>query len=309
MQLGQPSIDQLRIFLAVVEAGSFNGAARRLARAISAISYGIAQLETLLDLRLFEREGSRRPELTPAGRALLPAARAVAGDMDALLAKAHDYHQGLEAELTLVIDVMYPAPVLAVLLREFTLAFPTVDLRLHVEALGAVSAMLLDRRADLGVSGPVMSEFPELERSVIGSVDLVPVAAPGHPLARMGEIAPGIARQHLQLVLSDRSPLTQGREFSVTAARTWRLADLGSKHALLLEEIGWGNMPRTMIAGDLAAGRLVRLPVPENPGIAYPFAVLWRRDCPLGPARRWLARALEDRLCPPEASSPVEITS
>ena len=99
MQLGQPSIDQLRIFLAVIDEGSFGGAAKRLGRAISAISYGIAQLEALLAMRLFAREGSRRPELTPAGRALLPAARAVAGDMDALLAKARDHHQGLEAEL------------------------------------------------------------------------------------------------------------------------------------------------------------------------------------------------------------------
>jgi len=224
MQLGQPSIDQLRIFLAVVDEGSFNGAAKRLGRAISAISYGIAQLEALLAMRLFEREGSRRPELTTAGRALLPAARAVAGDMDALLAKARDHHQGLESELTLVIDVMYPAAALAALLKEFIAAFPTVELRVHVEALGGVAAMLLDGRADLGVGGPVVSDYPELNRSVIGAVELVPVAAPDHPLAMMETIQPGVARQHLQLVLSDRSPLTEGREFSVTAARTWRLA-------------------------------------------------------------------------------------
>lgn len=301
MHLGQPSIDQLRIFLAVVDEGSFGGAARRLGRAISAISYGVAQLEALLALRLFEREGSRKPELTAAGRALLPQARTVAGDMDALLAKARDHHQGLEAELSLVIDVMYPPALLAALLREFTEAFPTVDLRLHIEALGGVPAMLLDSRADLGVAGPMLGDFAELERSVIGAVDLVPVAAPDHPLARMEAIAPGIARQHLQLVLSDRSPLTEGREFSVTAARTWRLADLGAKHALLLEGIGWGNMPRHLVAGDLAAGRLVALAVPEDPGIAYTFTLLWRRDCPPGPARQWLQQALEDRLCPARA--------
>lgn len=296
MQLGQPSIDQLRIFLAVVEEGSFNAAARRMGRAISAVSYGITQLETLLAVRLFAREGSRKPELTSAGRALLPAARAVAGDMDALLAKARDYHQGLEAELSLVIDVMYPPPVLAGLLKTFTEAFPTVDLRLHVEALGGVAAMLLDGRAQLGVGGPVMRDFPELDRSVIGAVRLVPVAAPGHLLAMMKAIPPGTARQHLQLVLSDRSALTEGQDFSVTAARTWRLADLGSKHALLLEGIGWGNMPETMIAADLANGRLVRLSLPEDPGVDYPLTALWRRDCPPGPARQWLLHALQHQL-------------
>ncbi|MCC6925510.1 LysR family transcriptional regulator [Novosphingobium sp.] len=299
MNLGQPSLDQLRIFLAVADEGSFNAAARRLGRAISAISYGIAQIEAQLGLTLFEREGSRKPELTQAGRALLDAARTVTADMDALLAKARDHHQGLEAELTLAIDVMYPPAVLAALLKDFIQAFPTVDLRLHVEALGGVAAMLLENRADLGVTGPLSDAFPELDRTLIGSVELIPVAAPGHPLARLDPIPPGIARQHLQLVLSDRSPLTEGRDFSVTASRTWRLADLGAKHALLLEGIGWGNMPGPAIEADLAAGKLVRLALPEAPSVDYRFHALWRRDCPPGPARQWVRRALQERLCPP----------
>lgn len=306
MNLGQPSIDQLRVFLAVVDEGSFHAAARRLGRAISAISYGIGQIEAQLGLTLFEREGSRRPQLTAAGHALLASARAVTGEMDALLAKARDHHQGLEAELTLAIDVMYPPAVLSALLREFTLAFPTVDLRLHVEALGGVTAMVLDGRADLGVAGPVVSSYPELERTSVGRVELVPVAAPHHALARAGAIAPGVSRQHLQLVLSDRSPLTQGRDFSVLGARTWRLADLGAKHALLLEGIGWGNMPMHLVADDLAAGRLVRLALPEAPSVDYRLHALWRRDCPPGPARQWVRQALQDRLCPDQASTRAE---
>ena len=88
MKLGQPSLDQLRIFLAVAEEGSFHAAAKRQGRAISAISYGIGQLEAQLGLTLFAREGSRRPELTEAGRALLVEAKGVADRADGLLAKA-----------------------------------------------------------------------------------------------------------------------------------------------------------------------------------------------------------------------------
>ncbi|MFS2012660.1 hypothetical protein ACCD06_22805 [Azospirillum sp. CT11-132] len=39
----------------------------------------------------------------------------------------------------------------------------------------------------------------------------------------------------MQLVLTDRSTLTQGWEFAVIGTRTCRLADLGSKHMLLRE--------------------------------------------------------------------------
>jgi DNA-binding transcriptional LysR family regulator len=291
VEIGQPTLDQLRLFLAVVDEGSFNRAAKKLGRAISVVSYGIAALEAQLGVTLFSREGSRRPELTEAGRALLADARAVADEVDGLMARARGIRQGLETELALAVDVMFPSAVVAGVLRDFQAVFPTVDLRLHVEALGAVAALVLDGRADLAIAGPDIVDHPELERTAIGDVELVPVAAPGHPLAQAG-IAPGETRQHLQLVLTDRSPLTEGREFSVLSPRTWRLADLGAKHALLVEGIGWGNMPRHAVTADLAAGRLVALDLPEAPPLLYGLHALWRRDTRPGPASSWMLEAL-----------------
>jgi DNA-binding transcriptional LysR family regulator len=295
VEVGQPTIDQLRLFLAVADEGSFNRAARKLGRALSVVSYGIAALEAQLGVRLFRREGSRRPELTDAGRALLVDARAVTDEVDGLVARARGIRQGLETEVGLAVDVMVPSSTVAGVLRDFQAVFPTVDLRLHVEALGAVAALVLDRRAHLGVAGPDILDLPEIDRRSLGSVELVPVAAPSHPLAQMREIGPGETRQHLQLVLTDRSPLTEGLEFSVLSPRTWRLADLGAKHALLLEGIGWGNMPRHSVAADLAAGRLVALCLPEASVLDYRLHALWRKDSRPGPATTWLLDALIDR--------------
>ncbi|MEK6638174.1 MAG: LysR family transcriptional regulator [Pseudomonadota bacterium] len=296
MDVGQPTLDQIRLFLAVVDEGSFNGAARRFGRAISVVSYGIASMETQLGITLFDREGSRRPILTEAGKAMLANARAVTDDVDALVAGVRSYNQGLEPELTLAVDVMYPTAEVASILREFEQVFPTVELRLHVEALGAIAALVLDGRANLGIGGPVIIEDPALERMAIGEVELVPVAAPSHALAQMASIVPGVSRKYRQLVLTDRSALTAGRDFSVLSARTWRLADLGAKHAFLLEGIGWGNMPHHAVANDLHAGRLIKLSIPEAPGMAYGFNALWRKDCQPGPARMWMLRAVTDRL-------------
>jgi DNA-binding transcriptional LysR family regulator len=283
-----PSLDHLRVFLAVVEEGSFNAAARRMGRAISVVSYAISQLEAQLDLRLFEREGSRRPQLTVAGKALMGEAHAISDDIDALLAKVRSLRQGLEAELSLAVDVMVPGEALARLLREFQAMYPSVALRLHVEALGAVAALVLDGRATFAIGGPEMLELDELDREKVGSVALVPVAAPSHPLAQMVRVPAGETRKHLQLVLTDRSPLTSGRDFSVFSPRTWRLADLGAKHALLKEGIGWGSMPRHVVHDDLASGALVELALPEQPAIDYALMALWRRDTPPGPAATWV---------------------
>ncbi|MBB3474189.1 LysR family transcriptional regulator [Sphingomonas sp. BK345] len=285
---GTPTFDQLRLFLAIVDEGSFGAAARRLNRAVSVVSYGVANLEAQLGLTLFEREGTRRPVLTEAGRAVLAEARAVAAGIDGLRAKARGLLQGLEAEVVLAVDVMLPAERLGRVLRGFAREYPTVALRLHVEALGAVAAMVLDRAAAIGVSGPLAAGVEGLECEAAGALAMVPVAAPDHPLGRMTTIAPGAARGYTQLVLSDRSRFTEGRDFAVVSHQTWRLADLGAKHALLREGIGWGNMPLPMVADDLLAGTLVRLALPDHPGGIYRFGTIWRRDSPPGPAASWL---------------------
>lgn len=297
MKLGEPTLDQLRILLAVAEHGSFGGAAKAMGRAVSAMSYGIAQLEAQLALSLFDREGSRRPVLTLAGEGLLAEARAIADGVDALLAKARSLHAGQEPAVVLVVDVMVAGEVTARVLGEFRQIFPTCALTLRIEGLGAVAACLIDGEADLAIGGPVIGDNPALERQAVGEVDLVPVAAPTHPLARV-DVAPGESRRHLQLVLTDRSPLTEGREFSVLSPLTWRLGDLGAKHSLLREGLGWGNMPRAMVADDLASGALVELDLPEQPGARYRLSALWRRDTRLGPAASWLVDAFRDRLSP-----------
>ena len=295
MKLGDPSLDHLRIFLTVVEEGSFGGAARRMNRAVSAISYGIAQLEAQLGVSLFEREGSRKPVLTKAGKGLLAEARHVADGVDGLLAKTRSLHAGLESDLALVVDVMVPGEVTARVLAAFRERYPTVALRLRVEGLGAVAQCLIEEGAQAAIGGPVVSEELQVERQALGEVELIPVAAPSHPLTA-SEIAPGEIRKHLQLVLSDRSARTKGQEFSVLSPLTWRLGDLSAKHSLLKEGLGWGNMPREMVADDLAQGRLVVLDLPEKPGESYTLSALWRRDTGLGPATHWLIEAFKQEL-------------
>lgn len=297
MQPLPPTLDQLRIFLAVVEAGSFAAAARRLGRATSVVSYGIANLEAQLGLALFDRQATRRPQLTEAGRAILADSRAIALGIDGLVARARGLVGGLEAEVSLVVDVMLPMPLLASVLEAFRAAFPTVALRLHVEALGAVAQRVLDGDAGIGISGPLLSRLEMLEQTRVGRVELVPVAAPSHPLARKaGPVTTADARAEVQLVLTDRSRLTDGLDLGVMGLETWRLADLGAKHALLLAGVGWGSMPEPMVRDDLVAGRLVRLALDHWAAELYALQAIHRSDTAPGPAARWLIERVRDAM-------------
>jgi len=298
---GMPTLDQLKVFMTVVDAGSFAAAARKLNRATSVVSYTIANLESQLGVSLFDRESTRKPQLTDAGHTVLAEARTVSSGVDELRAKVKGLLQGLEAEVHLVLDVMLPTERVVDALTAFRAEFPTVALRLHVETLGAVTQLVLDRVATVGVSGPLpgLADITGIERIGIGDVTLVPVAAPGHPLARAGKRKPGEVRDHIQLVLTDRSSLTKSTDFAVVSPRTWRLADMGSKHMLLKAGIGWGNMPRPMVQEDLDSGRLVELNLPDAKGSSYHFAAIYRTDAPPGPAAAWLIDRFQDHAAEP----------
>src|SRR5215475_10836222 len=178
MEPKSPTLDQISVFLAVVETGSFTGAARRLGRATSVISYAIANLESQLGVSLFVRAGTARPKLTDAGQAILSDSRNLAIAVDGLLAKARGLTSGLEAEVSLVVDVMWPAKKLVKALDEFRRKFPTVAMRLQVETLGAVTHAVMEGSAAFGISGPLEMTSDQLVRGPAGSVKLVPVAAP-----------------------------------------------------------------------------------------------------------------------------------
>lgn len=285
---GLPSLDQLRVFIAVIDHGGFAHAARALHRTQSVISYTIANLEEQLNVELLDRS-KRKPVLTEAGKALLADARAVSLKVDGMRARAKALSAGLEAEVSVVVDVMFSTCTLVRILHAFQKEFPTVAMRLRTEALGAVTQLVLERACHIGISGWMPGTQDIVERQSCGYVTMVPVAAPEHPLAQIeGVIPSAVLREHTQLVLTDRSTLTKGQDFGVLALRDWRLGDLSSKHALLRSGIGWGNMPVEFVQWDLDAGRLVQLHISEGSAFSFPLYVIRRGDEEPGPATRWL---------------------
>ncbi len=294
--VGFPSFEQLQVLTTVAETGSFSAAARRLNRAQSVISYTVAQLEEQLGLALFDRAG-RVPQLTPAGQALLADARRANGAMDALRARAAGLQKGVEAEIGLGVDVMVPMAALVEALDAFAAAYPMVGLRLCMEALGGVAQLVDGGACELGISTDLAAMPGTIRQEPVGPVRLVPVAAPGHPLAQAAApVDRAVVREATQVVLTDRSAFTRGQDVAVLSLRTWRVGDLGAKHALIRAGLGWGNMPDHLVADDLAAGRLVLLQLAEGRAHAYPLSLIRRSDRFLGPAAAGMADRLKAAL-------------
>ena len=292
------SLDQLRAFIAAVDEGSFSAGARRLNRAQSAVSELVSNLEAQIGVQLFDRS-ERYPKLTPAGVLLVADARTVVANVDLLKARAKGISGGLEPELSAVIDVLFPIAVIAESALEFRVRFPRTPLRLYVEALGGAYQPVLDGRCGLGVVGSLPDAPSSMTVEGLQSVDLVMVASRDHPLAALrGVIPKSELAKHVQLVLTDRSDLTAGRNFGVMSPLTWRLGDLFAKHAFLLKGLGWGGMPTHAVAQDLADQRLVKLQIEDIPerGLPLPMFAVYLSARPPGPAGRWLIERLKQ--CP-----------
>lgn len=303
------SLDQLRVFIVSVEEGSFSAAARKLNRAQSAVSELIAKLEEVMGVSLFDRSG-RYPRLTPAGQALLGDAKTIVAGVDGMKARAREISAGLEPELSVVIDAFFPLEAVAEAAKDFRGAFPGVPLRLYMETLCGAFQTLLKGRASIGAVPVSPMIGPDLKVERIMGVNRVIVAARDHPLALLeGAIPKRELARHTQLVLTDRSEGSAGRDFGVFSPLTWRLADLHAKRVFLLNGLGWGGMPSHVVAEDIAAGRLVTLDIEDLPveDMIFEMAAVYPLAMPPGPAGRWFIerlRAVCDHDCAFKAKKP-----
>lgn len=288
------SIDHLRVFIAAAESGSFSAAGRRIGRAQSVVSQTIANLEEQLLLKLFSRE-KRLPELTEAGRALLLTAREVVANLDQFKAQAKGLASGLEASLSIVLNVLFPPELLADAVRDFKVEFPDTRLRVVVEGMDEVTALVLGGEFDFGLRGPIATAHPELHSDYILSIDYETVVSPQHPLAGIrGPVSAPELAQHVQLLLSDRSRFLKGRNDGIVSDRVWRISDLVTKHAFLRRGVGWGGMPAHVVKDDIDSGALVPLQLQENIlATKVPMSAVYRGDRPPGPAARWLIASLK----------------
>ncbi|AFK56528.1 LysR family transcriptional regulator (plasmid) [Tistrella mobilis KA081020-065] len=161
---------------------------------------------------------------------------------------------------------------------------------------------LIEKRSALAIVVGEDFRDPRIAFEAISSVDQVAVVSAGHPLALRqsgGSIGLADLADHLQIVLSDPTPVTGDRMFGVLSPQTCRVTGQDAKHAMILAGLGWGRLPHWQVARDLAEGRLVRLAtraLGRDSQLAAEAYLAHRIDEPFGPAAAAFRQALKRQL-------------
>lgn len=181
-------LQQLRYVLAVAEERNFTRAAQKCHVVQSALSHQVKALEQEIGTLLFART-SRRVELTEAGHAFLPSARATLDAADRAIADALAATGEISGKLTLGIIPTVTGIDLAAALGEFHRQHPAVEISLSVGNSNEFISSIREGETDVALLGLPTSTSPEkVSSQVIKQERLVAVLAPEHPLAKYKEV-------------------------------------------------------------------------------------------------------------------------
>ncbi len=286
------SADQLQMFLTAVEAGSFSAAGRRMGKAQSAISTGIASLEVDMGLILFDRS-SRMPVLTEDGRRVLEHARSVLLQMNELEAAATAVRRGEEALLRIAMDDALFLPGFGSACARFAQRFPKTELELKVMPCVDVEAAVLAGDADLGLSFSTLEMDFRLAVCFIGDLPFVSVAAAGHPLAALEVVRDTDIRAARQLLLRGASQRMPEHFPQFSADALW-CGSFTALREMALAGLGWTYLPVHMTEDLIADGRLAQLNVAfDHKPWSAPAELSLPKNAAIGPALCWLHEELK----------------
>jgi len=295
-------LDHVESFLAIARSGGFGRGSAALHLSQPATSRRIKLLEAELGAPLFDRLG-RGVILTEAGRAFLPHAQSILASMRDGIEAVNAVRGTGHGAVTLALVGTLASSGLTARLRRFSAEYPGVDLRLQTALSGEVSALVLRGDAALGLRYGT-DPNPGLVSVMIRQERLIPVCAPGHPLAGdPADLGAALAGQRWLCFPSVSG--ASGDPYTAALHELLAAHGLGAAEILAIDsltaqkrmaEAGFGLaiLPESSLDEELRTGTLCPIKAPALTA-SIPVAMIRRCNTFESGATRALAATLTDR--------------
>lgn len=180
-------LTDLRLFLAVVEAGSITHGATAAHLSLAAASERLRDMEAVGGVRLLDR-GRRGVTPTPAGEALAHHARLILGQIARMQGELGEHAQGLRATVRLLANTAAMTEFLPDPLGAWLAAHPRIDVDLRERQSSEIVKAIAGGLADIGIISDAV-DSGDLRLRPFAIDRLVVVMARTHPLAAAKRIA------------------------------------------------------------------------------------------------------------------------
>ncbi|CAG9296993.1 LysR family transcriptional regulator [Celerinatantimonas diazotrophica] len=249
------TIEQWRIFQAVVHCGSYAQAAKELNKSQSSLNHAVTKLQAQLGVQLLEVRG-RKTHLTSIGQVMHRRSQLLMQQVEDLEQLAHSLEEGWEPTLTIAVEHFHPKAKIYQALKQFLPHSRGTRVTIYDTVLSATEEAITEAEANLVIT-------PELPRGVLGTClcysKLILVAYRQHPLAHLSQIAYDDLTQHLQLVIRDNGKHPNDSHGWLKAEQRWTLSSFSEALELLLQGLGFAWLPEHLVTDYLKSGQLVQL--------------------------------------------------
>jgi len=181
-----PTLRQMRAFVALAKAGNFTLAAQAIHVTQSALSGLIKELEQTLGARVVDRS-TRRIVLTDIGRELLPLFSQMIDDLDGALANVADHTRLKKGLVRIAAPQLMSCTLLPQAIAAYRLKHPAIEVRLSDTEVEGVIARVLSGEADVGI-GPERVPAPALEARELFEMPFALACPQQHRLATVARV-------------------------------------------------------------------------------------------------------------------------
>ncbi len=277
------TLEQWRMFKAVVDAGGFNQASTVVHKSQSSVHHAVNKLEQALGVPLFDNDG-RKIKLTEEGKLLLSRATWLLEEAKKLESVAHGLQHGVESQLRIAVDLIFPANILNKVLNAVSVKYPFLRIELMESVLSGANSLLNSGQVDLAISPfPHPDGFTE----ELCNVNFVAVASPDHPLHQQStSLSIKDLKAHRQIVIRDSSSERKTDSGWLGAEQRWTVSHISTSIEMIKNGFGFAWLPEKMVSPHLAEGRLAKLPLKEGSSRKATLYLCFEDGEQLGPAAR-----------------------
>ena len=277
------TLEQWRMFRAVVEFGGFNQASQGIHKSQSSIHNAVGKIESALNVKLFSIQG-RKTVLTEAGEMMLRRANYLLDEAAKVEAIGQTLGEGIESKLRIAVDAIFPQQLLYKVLNDTSSQYPQLRIELHESVLMGGNELLENDQVDIAITGfPIAANFHE----ELCDIEFIAVAHPDHPLHEIErEITLEDLKSHRQIVVRDSANKHKQDGGWLGADQRWTVTHMRTSIDMISNGLGFAWLPKVAIEKQLATGQMKALNLTHNSSRSAKLHLLFKDGDKLGPAAR-----------------------